>query len=193
MGVTNQVMGMVRAFGLVSKPSDHRGNIEHQRSIVNRKEFMKLGHLVMIIFDPGAMRRPVVNKKLLPAFNCLDWQGTGPWLGLSKDHKHLILYGEDGGYFGAVPHPPDIWDVTGPERVAVEQRYRDRTTEKLRNSGFLLFEGVNEIVYKPWGIASWCKVRVMPDHSGRHMSFLIDPSTREGHLVGGCFLIGAVV
>jgi hypothetical protein len=34
---------------------------------------------------------------------------------------------------------------------------------------------------------------VIADHAGRHMSFLIDPNTGEGHLVGGVFLIGAAV
>jgi hypothetical protein len=187
-----------RAFGIQSPQLDLQTRINHQRRILMLKEQKRLGRLVMIIFDPAGMHRPVVtDRKLLPAFNALDWQGNperpGPWLGLSADHQDLLLYGNDGGFLGAVPHPPDVRDATGPVAVDVEQRYRDRTTEKLRNSNFLLIEPVNEIIYKPFGIASWCKIRVLENYHGRHMSFLIDPNTGEGHLVGGRFVIGSVV
>ena len=42
-------------------------------------------------------------------------------------------------------------------------------------------------------VADADRIRVIADHAGRHMSFLIDPNTGEGHLVGGVFLIGAAV
>jgi hypothetical protein len=198
MAMTSILDTVGRAFGIQSPSLSLEERIKHQRNIVLRKEQKRLGRLVMVIFDPLGMHRPVVtDRKLLPAFNALDWQGDpmrpGPWLGLSSDQQDLVLYGEDGHFLGAVPHPPDVRDTTGPVAVDVEQRYRDRTTEKLRNSNFLLIEPVNEIIYKPFGIGSWSKIKVLADHHGRHMSFLIDPGAREGHFIGGRFIIGAHV
>lgn len=199
MGAMTSILENVRvAFGFPPPLSSWQGRIYRQRSLLKGKEYMRLGRLVMLIFDPAGMHRPPTNgRKLLPAFNALDWQGDpmrpGPWLGLSSDQRDLLLYGDDGGFLRAVPHPPDIRDTTGPVAVDVEQRYRDRTTEKLKNTNFMLIEPVNEIVYKPFGVPTWCKIRVMADHYGKHMSFLIDPGAGEGHLVGGVFIIGAGV
>jgi hypothetical protein len=186
------------AFGIISRPaSTPLGNIYRQRALIKEHEYMRLGRLVLLIFDPDAMIRPDPgpDRKIWPNYNSIDWQGNpdkpGPWLSLSKRQEDLLLTGNDGGFLGAVPHPPDIRDNSGTVAIDREQRYRDRTVEHLRGTNFLVIEPVAEIIYKPVGIPSWCKIRVMPDHMGKGMTFLIDPETREGHLIGGVFIIGA--
>jgi len=187
---------VAQMLGIVNPNIGLKARIEHQRHVVNDRRYKRLGRVVMIIFNPDLMHRPPMNgRKILPAFNVLDWRGDperpGPWIGLSEDHQDLVLYGNDGGFFYAVPHPPDIPDNSGPVKIDVEQRYRDRTTEKLKNSPFLLIEPVHQIIFKPFGIASWTKIFVNEDYHGRQMTFLIDPRRGEGHLVGGRFAIGS--
>ena len=197
MGLGTMLEPIRSAFSILSRPSySPLGAIDRQRDLIRKKEYTRLGRLVLLIFDHEQMVRPNCgDRQIWPAPNALDWQGSderpGPWLGLSKSHEDLLLYGNCGHYLGAVPHPPDIRDVTGPVAVDREQRYRDRTIEKLKGTNFLVIEPVHEIIYKPVGVASWVKIRVLPDYRGNRMCFLIDPKTKEGHLVGGAFLIGA--
>ncbi|HEV2360005.1 MAG TPA: hypothetical protein VGZ23_20645, partial [bacterium] len=164
-----------------------------------KPQYTRLGRLVMLIFDPAAMNLPpTTDRNMFPPVNAIDWQGSperpGPWLGLSEDHQDLLLFSDSGHWRGAVRHPPDIRDTRGLSPggpVDCEQRYRDRSCEVLRNSSFLIIEPVAEIVFKPWRVPSWAKIRAGIDHYDRKMSFLIDPSSGEGHLVGGGFTIGA--
>jgi len=185
------------AFNIISRPAaSPLGAIYRQRDLIRKREYVRLGRLVLLIFDHEQMVRPNCGeRKIWPAPNALDWQGSderpGPWIALAKNQEDLLLFGNGGHYLGAVPHPPDIRDVTGPVAVDREQRYRDRTIEKLKGTGFLIIEPVHQIIYKPLGVPSWIKIRVMPDYRGRRMSFLIDPIAKEGHLTGGAFLIGA--
>jgi hypothetical protein len=188
--------GIAEKLGVVNPGIGLKARLEHQRHIVAERHYKRLGRLVMLIFNPDLMHRPATNgRKLLPAFNVLDWQGSierpGPWLGISNDHQDLVLYGDDGHFMRAVPHPPDIRDNSGPVAIDVEQRYRDRTVEALKNSPFLMIEPVMEIWFKPTGIASWAKIKVSEDFEYRRMSFLIDPNRGEGHLIAGRFAIGA--
>ncbi len=185
-----------RMLGIVNPGMGLEARIHHQRNIVLQRKVKRLGRLVLLIFNPDLMHRPNTNgRKLLPAFNVLDWQGNperpGPWLGISEDHQDLILYGNDGHFLKAIPHPPDIRDNSEAVAVDVEQRYRDRTVEALKNSPFLMIEPVMEIWFKPIGVCSWAKIGVSEDFEYRRMSFLIDPNRGEGHLVGGRFAIGA--
>jgi hypothetical protein len=190
--------GVEKLLGVVNPGMGFQSRLEHQRNIVLERKYKRLGRLVMLIFNPDLVKLhmpPTNGRKLLPAFNVLDWRGDperpGPWLGLSTDHQDLLLYGDDGHFLRAVPHPPDIPDNSGPVKIDVEQRYSDRTTEALKNSPFLMIEPVMEIWFKPVGIASWAKIGVSEDFEYRRMTFLIDPNRGEGHLVGGRFAIGA--
>ena len=191
--------------------------IEHRRwAAEHRERYRMLGRLSMLVFESDAMDPPsreerpyrpyrefwtrvtqwaradsetreVIEKAAAeeleadqPIFqrNLIDWLHSGPELAITRDGQDLLL-------IGAVPHPPTLLDTRALPAIERPQYYRDRT--RLHHRNFYLIQPVVQVVYKPWGVASYgtFDIRTAPD--GTQMAFLIDPVRGEGHLVGGSF------
>jgi len=183
-----------------------------RRAMRDPNSYTLLGRMHKILFDREAMfeNLPPLEEISDPTYlNLLQWNDQDsnlgfPLLAVSKNEQHLLLIGD-------VPHPQDrpdasilvptdcaAWKEKGGVRpIEIPTRYGDRTRLRYTDSTgrrFLVLQPVAQIMLTMPGVDTFPMMDCSrPDGSGHHMAFLIDPATKEGHLIGGSFVIGTRV
>jgi len=158
-----------------------------QRERVQRGEFLALGKLITIVLEPArdANLPPRDQTKVWGVR--LDWMGMGPMLGLSLDQQDLLIS-------TPVPPLPKIVDPQwmpgdSVEPPLIEQRFEDRASGRLRNTTFMVFQPVAQILYRMAGNPAFRMIRGQDGPDGTHFALLIDAFSGQGHFYGGRFII----
>jgi hypothetical protein len=158
-----------------------------QRERAQRGEFLALGKLIIVLLEPAreANLPPRDQTKIWGVR--LDWMGMGPMLGLSMDQQDLLIT-------TLVPPLPKIVDPQwkpgdSAEPQYIEQRFEDRASGRLRNTTFMAFQPVAQILYRMAGSPAFRIIRGETGPDGTHLAMLIDANTGQGHFYGGRFII----
>ena len=171
-----------------------------QRERVRRGEFTLLGRLVKVVLEP-ARNAPLPPREQTRVLGVsLDWQDIGPTLGLSFDQQDLLIV-------APVPPLPKIADPTWKPPLGVdtygaplpgftpqappliEQRYENFTNARVRNSTFLVFSPVAQVLFRMLSAPAFRIIKGSAGFDGTQLTLLIDPTTGEGHFYGGRFII----
>ena len=174
-------MGIATAFTLEDQ-------LKLQRERVQRGEFTPLGRLVKVILEPARDAPLPPREQTRVVGVSMDWQRLGPTLGLSLDQRDLLI-------ISPVPPLPRIPDVTwkpakaGDDAPLIEQRYENFTNARVKNSTFLVFSPVAQILFRMLSAPAFRMIKGSAGFDGTQLTLLIDPTTGEGHFYGGRFII----
>ncbi|MGA8224012.1 MAG: hypothetical protein WB780_20350 [Candidatus Acidiferrales bacterium] len=189
--IGNPVVAKVASILIPGRFLPMETRLELRRQMARDKQaYTVLGRMHTIVFDPAGMNLPDLDYPVLNQ-NVIQWLDEPfPRIAVTKDEQDVLI-------LDSVPHPHDVnhptdrvatdlesYQVFGGTRPALmPQRYRDRTVEEMGR--FLVIRPIYQILFYALGLkeAKFLMPGVGPD--GSRMAFLIDPKTKEGHLVGG--------
>jgi len=197
-------MGIATAFTLEDQ-------LKLQRERVQRGEFTPLGRLVKVILEPARDAPLPPREQTRVVGVSMDWQRLGPTLGLSLDQQDLLIISP----VPPLPRIPDVtwkappfpqvrdpnWKSTGPAPLIVdpsykapdapliEQRYENFTNARVKNSTFLVFSPVAQILFRMLSAPAFRMIKSSAGFDGTQLTLLIDPTTGQGHFTGGRFII----
>lgn len=175
--------------------------IQVRRGLLARREYTPLGQLTQLFFEPSTPARPVPKERrweLEPVK--LEWYGkTGALLVVgsnSNGNPEIIVSGQ---LVKPPPIPDPKWQPSGrvvegnwkadPGQKAplVEQKLRERASAVLETAtgNWLVFQPVQQIMFKPLDRAAWGLVQCSAGADGRHTAFLYHVERQEGHFLFG--------
>ena len=139
--------------------------------------------------DPRALPLQQVQSTIM------DWYGkAGPLLGLTHDAREILVITP------MVPLPPipdPTWKHSGKVQgngglrhekpPMVEQSMLDRATGVIESQegDWLVFQPLQQIMFKAHGAAAWGIIECHADPEGRHAALLYHPRTEEAHFCFG--------
>lgn len=161
--------------------------IDWRRGAVQRQEYKPLGLLTQVNLMPAAgVNYGTLNPKQVQS-TMLDWYlKTGTLLGLADGSGDVLV-------IGPLAPPPPLPDPTyiGGNRKRktpmVPQHLEERACGKLmvKKETWLVFQPVNQILFKAHEDAAWGLVKCSPDRNGKSTAMLYNQQRREAHFVFG--------
>ena len=159
--------------------------IEMRRMAVARRDYKPLGLLTQVNLMPSATAdHGTLDPKQVQS-TMLDWyKKSGTLLGLANEFGDVLV-------IGPLAAPPPIPDpnYTGGKRQPpmVPQRLNERAAGTLSAKGriWLVFQPVNQILFKAHEEAAWGLVQCRADRNGKSTAMLYNPKSREAHFIFG--------
>jgi hypothetical protein len=174
-------------------------------------KYVVLGFLLQIVLEiarDAAHPDLSVTKRI---GHTLDWMHykRAPMIAQSVSPSGL---GHDLLIVGAVPPLPDIPDPAWKQKMAtqqeieaamktpdgwqpdrapmVKQKLEERSSAVLKDSSFLIFQPVTQILFKLNGVPGFRQIEADTSPAdGTKLAFLLDPNIGEGHFYGGRYVI----
>jgi len=198
-------------------PASVADNLKFQQDCVRMKKYNFIGGIQRIVLEvTDKMYIPadiLEDLKSDPMGPCIEFFGQETWLpvgqveaaGMQNLLLPLDVVRRKDGRVGFPDKPDRHWVPTkGPETVKTETGYkmihetprmikqdlRTFSTGILRDTNFIVYERVAQILVKPYGLAEGWIIRCgLNPSDNTHMTFLLDHTTGEAHFYGGLYVI----
>lgn len=174
--------------------------IEQQKQAVRLGEYERFAKLDALYIELNkdsnpkmvelGMQKTPDGRMAWPGKN-LDWLGYGPPLAWAKGDQ-LIMPAYPFPLPPPAPDPTFVWKKEGDIPALIPQRLSDRAVAIAGCPNLLCIQPISAI---QWMLDMALPGRprreihqVQADTLGRHMAFILDLSTRTGHLIGGRIL-----
>ena len=169
--------------------------IELHRGQLKRREYTPLGILSQIMLEPSTPADPRALPLKQIQSTILDWyKKSGPLLALAQDAREILVVSP---MIPAPPIPDPTWRHSGKtgkdgylrreKPPLVGQNMLDRASGIIesKEGDWLVFQPLQQIMFKAQMSPSWGIVACSANSEGRHTALLYQPRTQEAHFCFG--------
>ncbi len=197
---------MATKAAILNSPADM---LDYDAELIRTGQCLPIGRMSRVAIGPSADYTPPPNDPIIAKYGrMIDLRNTFLPIAQSLDRTIVLvtspLLDRDGRVtLPSLPDPtwePEKWtedevkdavlrDPVKDMPHMVEQRLEDRTNQRLKGTGYMIFQPVLRITYqveldKKFQPLEW-RISFRPDSSGRHCAFLVHEHTGECHFVFG--------